>query len=48
MHGPFEGREFYEQIEPILSEERWQKKIEDVENDDDFDIHAFWKHTGTL
>ena len=29
IHGPFEGREFYDKVEPILSEERWQKKIEE-------------------
>lgn len=29
VHGPFDGREFYEKVETILSEERWQKKVGD-------------------
>lgn len=38
IHGPFEGSEFSEKVETMLSEERWQKKIENYDEGDGFEI----------
>ncbi len=38
VHGPFEGNEFIEKVEKILSDERWQKKPEHNDEHDDFEI----------
>ena len=38
IHGPFEGKEFYEKVEPLLAEEKWQKKPDNESDEDDFEI----------
>ena len=38
VHGPFEGNEFIEKVEKILSDERWQKKPEHNDEHEDFEI----------